>query len=356
MKNSVRIIALLLVAIMAIAAVSCTSTPKTVEYTLGMGAVINDHDTKEGNAQVNCLVAAVVIADGKIVACRVDAAQNKAKINEDKTFEVTRIISKRELGKDYNMATYGQNLDNNGDGVVKEWFEQADAFEAWCVGKTPAEVEALKTKAATQGSVGYEIADDDALLSAGCTIQIADFRDAVVKACKDEYAVKFTLAADAAYTTGVAITSALDASSKAPEGDAAGAINMYSEFAASVVADGKIVATLNDAIQPKFAYTDAATAPTMTFKATKRELKSDYNMTAYGADNNGDGVVKEWFEQSAVFSSFCIGKTAAEVAALETQTVNNHEISTNEDLLKAGCTIQITGLKAIVAKACANAK
>ncbi|MCQ2426943.1 MAG: hypothetical protein MJ137_00890 [Clostridia bacterium] len=355
MKNSVKIISLLLILVMALAAVSCGE--KTVEYTLGMGVVTNDHDMAAGKAQNNSLVATVLLADGKIVSCRVDAAQNVATIAEDGSFTVTKLEkTKRELGNDYNMATYGKDTDNNGDGVVKEWFEQAEAFEKWCEGKTPAEVEALKTKAATQGAVGYQIADDDALLSAGCTIQVADFRDAVVKACKDDQAVKFTLSAKAEVKLGVAVNSSLDSSSAAATAEKDGAVNMYSDFAAAAVSDGKVVATVNDAVQPKITFKNNTDAPTFSFKATKRELKSEYNMAAYGSDNNGDGIVKEWFEQSAAFSAFVTGKTAAEIAAMKTQTVNDHQISVEEDLLKAGCTMQITGLSAVVAKAANNAR
>ena len=43
--------------------------------------------------------------------------------------------TKYELGKDYNMVTYG--------GATKDWYEQADAFMALVAGKTLDEVKAL---------------------------------------------------------------------------------------------------------------------------------------------------------------------------------------------------------------------
>ena len=97
-------------------------------------------------------------------------------------------------------------------------------------------------------------------------------------------------------------------------------------------------------------------ALTPSFSGTKRELKEKYNMAAFGSDNNGDEIVKEWYEQSAAFSKYVIGKTGEEVNGLEVQFVNDHYISTDEALLNAGCTIQITGIKAIVAKAFTNAR
>ena len=81
-----------------------------------------------------------------------------------------------------------------------------------------------------------------------------------------------------------------------------------------------------------------------------------------GMDNNGDGKVLEWYLQSAEFSKFVVGKTAAEVEAMATQTLENdfgtsgYVISADEALLSAGCTIQITSIKAVVAEAVTNAR
>ena len=71
----------------------------------------------------------------------------------------------------------------------------------------------------------------------------------------------------------------------------------------------------------------------------------------YSSDNNDDGIIKEWYEQSAAFSKYVVGLTAAEIAELETVLKNEHYIAADEELLNAGCTIQITGIKAVVAKA-----
>ena len=49
--------------------------------------------------------------------------------------------------------------------------------------------------------------------------------------------------------------------------------------------------------------------------------------------------------------------TGAEVNAMATKTLDNgYVISADDALLTAGCTIQITGMKAVVAAACANAR
>jgi hypothetical protein len=75
-------------------------------------------------------------------------------------------------------------------------------------------------------------------------------------------------------------------------------------------------------------------------------------------DWNGDGKVLEWYLQSAEFSKFVVGKTAAEVEAMATKVVEGagYVISADDALLTAGCTIQITAIKAVVAEAVTNAR
>ena len=82
-------------------------------------------------------------------------------------------------------------------------------------------------------------------------------------------------------------------------------------------------------------------------------------MSIYGAnlDPNGDGKVLEWYLQSKLFSEFVVGKTGEEVANLTTAANSiGYQMSTDEALVAAGCTIQITSIKAIVAASVANAR
>ena len=74
-------------------------------------------------------------------------------------------------------------------------------------------------------------------------------------------------------------------------------------------------------------------------------------------DWNNDGKVLEWYLQSQAFSAHVVGMTGAEVAAMETATNSiGYQMSTDADLLAAGCTIQITAITAVVAKSVANAR
>ncbi|MBR4032950.1 MAG: hypothetical protein IKJ07_09495 [Clostridia bacterium] len=343
-----RIFAMLLCLCMIVAIVACDTPAKEADYKLGMGVVVSMDSSKTGLAQVDATVATVVTdADGKIVACRIDVAQNKMTVTDGAVDTVATFKTKMELGDDYGMAPV--KIDNDGNGVTKEWYEQAKAFESYVVGKTVAEVEAIKTKEAN----GHQIAVDQALLDAGCSMQITDFIAAVVKACKDEQGMSFKTASE--FTLGVAATTTA-ADSTAATAEANGTVKMYTDFAATVVVDGKIVAALNDAIQPNIAINAAGEIVEKAYKATKRELKGEYGMAPVKIDNDGNGVTKEWFEQSAEFSKFVVGKTAAEVAALETKEAGGHQIAVDQALLDAGCSIQITAIKAVVAKAVNNAR
>ena len=150
--------------------------PVEAEYKLGMGVVVGLGSSKTGNAQVDATVATVVTdKDGKIVAARIDVAQNKMNVTDgaveaDKTFE-----TKMELGDRYNMAAYG--TPNVEGGTVKEWYVQTKAFEAYIVGMTAAEVNAIELQEVN----AHQIAVDEALLNAGCTIQITAIKAVVAK-------------------------------------------------------------------------------------------------------------------------------------------------------------------------------
>ena len=143
---------------------------KKVDTAVGMGIAVNMGSSAAGNAQVDATVATVVTdANGKIVACRLDVAQNKMNVADGAVDTAQTFKTKMELGSDYGMAGNPYSSDNNGDGKVLEWDEQAKAFENYVVGKTADEV----ANTATQEVEGHVIAADDALLSAGCTIQIS---------------------------------------------------------------------------------------------------------------------------------------------------------------------------------------
>ena len=348
-KKTLVIVAAVVVVLAVVLGVVFLGGNKEKEYKLGMGVAFGDFT----NAQINGTVATVVLDDaGKIQVCRIDTFQNKYTADEKVTF--TSLKTKMELGYDYNMAKFGHSL--VGNETVKEWFEQAKAFETWVVGKTADEVKNMKLQ--TIESNGYVIANEADLLAAGCTISIEEFRDAVVKACNDAQGTTFKT--NETFTLGVAIVNGDNGSSVSEEGGYS--VKMNIDVAATVVAGGKILATLNDAAQPVVVVdaegnvTETSVGKGAGIIKTKRELKEDYKMAAFGAPNVEGGTVKEWYIQSAAFSNHIVGMTKAQVKGMTTTLVNNHYISTDADLLAAGCTMQITGIMDVVAKSMDNAR
>lgn len=126
--------------------------------TLGLSVTTEKYyESNETNLQYDSDYAIVTLdADGKVTSCIIDASQAKCSIEDGKfTVEKGSYPTKKELQNDYGMASVSP--------IGKEWFEQAAAFEAWCVGKTADEIKAC---------VGEDMTSNDADLSAGCTITI----------------------------------------------------------------------------------------------------------------------------------------------------------------------------------------
>ena len=324
-----KFVAFLLLACMMLSLAACGSSG--AEYKLGMGVNLSTDSSKENNAQVDATVAAVVTdKDGKIVACRLDVAQSKMDVTGGAVDAAKTFKTKMELGDDYGMVAYGN--------AIAEWYDQAKAFESYVVGKTAAEVEGLET---VVNDSGHNVSTDEALL-AGCTMDITAFKAAVVKACNDEKGTTFT---GKDFTLGVAAITAADESTAATDSEDA-QVKMYTEYAAAVVGkDGKILAALTDATQPKITADKNGQITGAEFKGTKRELGADYGMVAYGS------AIAEWDAQAKAFADYTVGKTAAEVAGIET-TVNDsgHNVTTDETLL-ASCTMDVSGMIAVIALA-----
>ena len=323
-----KFVAFLLLACMMLSLAACGSSG--AEDKVGMGVNLSTDSSKENNAQVDATVAAVVTdKDGKIVACRLDVAQSKMDVTGGAVDPAKTFKTKMELGDDYGMVAYGN--------AIAEWYDQAKAFESYVVGKTAAEVEGIET---VLNDSGHNVATDAALL-AGCTMDITAFKAAVVKACNDEKGATFT---GKDFTLGVAAITAADESTAATDSDDA-VVKMYTEYAAAVVGkDGKILAALTDATQPKISADKNGQITGADFKGTKRELGADYGMVAYG------NAVAEWDAQAKAFADYTVGKTAAEVAGLETVESNGHNVTTDETLF-ATCTMDISGMMAVIALA-----
>ena len=293
-----------------------TDTAATVKFGAGVytsaPTATDATEDKDGSGKLDVTVAAVTVdADGKIVACQLDTASNTVNFTADgKAVAATEFKTKYELGADYNMVAYG--------GATKEWFEQADAFEAVVAGKTLDEVKALVAEG--KGT--------DEVINAGCTITISDFVNAIEKAYN---AAAAEVDADAALKVSIATEQTIADVTDDKDGSSKLSVNI---FTAAIDADSKVLAATSDCVEVTFTFDAAGVSTLDTTKAvaSKREQGSNYGMVAYG------GAAKEWFEQADAFDAACVGKTAAEIAGLQAEDGKGVA-----DLQAAGCTIYVTG-------------
>ena len=336
MKKVMGIALIVLMMVSLVALNGCGAKTEELKFGFGVESVYGKSTSADGetngSTEVDATAAAVLLdKDGKIVKCVIDAAQNKATFtSEGKAVANTEFKTKGEKGEEYGMAKYGQDL--NGDGIVKEWNEQVAIFISKIEGKTIEEVKAMVAD-------GYGNAD---IQTAGCTIAVSDFVNAVEKAVAN--AVESKATKDSALQLGVVTA---ESTADATE-EKAGEIEQNINFTAVALdKDGKVIVAATDVLQIKVAFDTKGAATTDTTKtlSSKKEQGENYGMAKYGQDLNGDGIVKEWNEQGAAFDAALVGKNATEIAAL---VVNGYGV---DSLQTAGCTIAIADMAAAAVKA-----
>ena len=135
-----------------------------------------DGDLYDGAIELESTVCTVVLDENNVIkSIRFDMTQGKFAINAKG--EVIKggakgdvIASKVELKENYGMVAYA-------NAPAGEWYVQAAAFEAWCVGKTVEEV------------LGLELGEDgklvDADIKATCSIIVSDWLKALEIAAAD---------------------------------------------------------------------------------------------------------------------------------------------------------------------------
>ncbi|MBQ4643685.1 MAG: hypothetical protein IJB66_05625 [Oscillospiraceae bacterium] len=288
-------------------------------YTLGLGTVVSQ--TVEGKAQVDATFASVVLdAEGVIVAIDLDVAQSKCPTTDAGAYTAEGFDNrtKTEKGPDYGMTVASP--------IGAEWDAQMAAFEAWAIGKTidyVAGVELVEHN-------GHNVAMNETDLYAGCTMDITSFQAALADAVNST--VEFTTAESFKLGLGV-VTSCSVADATA---DADGSIQMYSDYAAVVVAeDGTIIAARLDAIQPKIGLAADGTLTGKEDLRSKYQLKEAYGMTV------ASPIAAEWYTQADAYCAYLAGKTVADLEAIELVEHNGHLVALNEADLYAGCTMQV---------------
>lgn len=125
---------------------------------------------EEGVAQAYSNYTAVTFDDGGVItSCIIDASQsnvnftNEGKITSDLT---AALQTKNELGDAYGMAKVSS--------IGKEWYQQADAFAKYAVGKTVNEVNGI--------TLSDEGTPADAELASSVTIHVGPFMNIIEKA------------------------------------------------------------------------------------------------------------------------------------------------------------------------------
>jgi len=344
-----RITALILTAIFTVTMFAgCGGSGSGGDIKTGLGVVTDVSSSKAaaadaaGLAQVNSYVAAVTLdSKGVIQKCSIDSVQSK--INFDSAGSITTadltapVQSKNELKEAYGMGKQSP--------IGKEWYQQADAFAQWCVGKTLKEVKGIKTKA---GSEAGSVVPDVPELTSSVTISISPFLSTVEKAVNNAQKASVS----GSYKTGQGISTSIS-SSKSATADAAGLGQADSYIAVVTVDDsGKIVACTLDSAQTKvnFDAKGAITTDLTVAPQTKDEKKETYGM------GKQSPIGKEWYQQADAFAKWCIGKTLDEVKGLKTKAGSEAgSVVADDPELTSSVTIDVTGFLASIEKAVNNA-
>lgn len=298
---------------------------------------------KAGKVQVDTAIVYVTTdADGKIVKSGFDNAQTAIPFDANGQISADFDLSSSPLTKVEKKEAYGMQKNS---GIGKEWYQQAEGFSDWTIGKTISEVSALKTKE----SNGHNV-PDDADLATSVTVDVTDFI-AGVKASSGNLLLGDDLTGT--YKSGMGIVTSV-AKSKSATAEAAG-VGQVDTVIAIVTLDsnGKIVELKFDSAQTKVEFNADGTLKTdkATEFKTKQELKEEYGML------KASGIGKEWYQQANALAEWCIGKTIAEVKGIKLQTADGaHPNAPDEADLTSSVTITVTDYLAALEKAVANAK
>lgn len=333
MKKTKLLLALLTA---GVALVGCDNQ-KTEYFGFGGYAVYDNSPAPYvGHVQTEInYVAVVTDAKDKIVNLRLDTVQVNAKLVEG---EITLtsplkgtsgdIKSKWELLDEYDMRPASP--------IEKEWYEQAEAFETWTVGKTLSEIKA---------KVG-----EDHLIEDGASVDVTILVDQFVKALEVALEHKVEVKGKI-HAIGVGGINAL---SMAPPAYQVIKGHDYTVAGAAFDKDKKVLAARIDTFQieyAKFASSgeEGATPDKIKVDETKQQVVVNGNRIK-GKQELGDayGMVgaspigKEWYEQIDALVALILGKEVAATLGTAAQLENGIEV---------GCTMDITNYRASLIEA-----
>ena len=263
------------------------------EITLGLAIDAKLTGSVEDGAKVAADFAAVVAQNGKVLAAMLDSAEASFTFEYDEAEEsyettVSYKGSKNEQGDAYDAYAPMPS---------GRWYAQAQAFANTAVGKTATELANLSTDK----------------IEGSCSIYTGGYKATIIRAATN--ANLGEVATEATYYLVLVTDRGFATISKSK------VTNIT--LALVIDAEGKIVAAQFDSVEASVKVTDDEI--TTSNRLTTKVEKGD----AYTGMPTGN-----WDAQSAAFEAFLVGKTAAEVAAL------NFVVDGADAGLVAGCTMK----------------
>lgn len=303
---------------------SSSEPPVVAKHYFGAGGYATYNNSPAayvGHVQAEVNYAAVLTDEaGKIEMLRIDTVQVNMAVGESGYFIKSNAVgdngdvkSKWELLEGYNMASASP--------IEKEWYEQAEAFENYAVGKTLVE---LKGKVNAED----ELVDG---VTAGVTITVNHFVSAVEVALANKVLIEGPVAAIA--VGGI--------NAKSMQAPAYTTVKGYDFTIAGAAFDSakKVLAARVDTFQIELATVEEKAQINETKKQVvaaehrikgKQELKEAYGMAP------ASPIEKEWYEQAAALVAHLVGKTVSAALGTEDELSNGVEV---------GVTMTISGYR-----------
>ncbi len=176
-RKTKKALALMLIVLVGSQLTACMPSTQG-SYLSGLGIVTTLDSSKsagaqDGLAQSSSTVAAVVMdGNGRIQDCQIDTVESKVSFTS--AGEITTDLKAQPKSKDELGAAYGMKAVSS---ISKEWYEQADAFAAWTIGKTANDISSVALDGAGKATTPDVVS--------GATISVSAFRDAVLKAIEN---------------------------------------------------------------------------------------------------------------------------------------------------------------------------
>jgi hypothetical protein len=330
MKKRISFLLVLVFALSVLAGCTSGKSSKIVKVGLGqLTSIAKSADLAAGKGalgQVDTVMAAVGFdKDGKVVSVTIDNAQTKVQFNDDLTLKTDVKApgkTKIELGDAYGMKAASK--------IGKEWYQQMAELEKWMVGKTVAEIKAMKVKKGADDA--HPAVPDVAELSSLVSITVQDYIACVEEAFANAVEVKGAVKVGLGHNVSLAKSAALNGE-KAPlaQVDTVMAVAAFDK-------DGKVVKAIIDNAQTKVTFDKdgKVTADKKAAPKTKVELKEDYKMKA------ASKIGKEWYEQAAALGKWMEGKTVAEIKGMKVKKGADDAHPAVPDVAELSSTVSIT--------------